>query len=169
VGLFVIVDAAQGDRRLALTGFRAIEIIGVRLTVIAVAALTATAVALGVTAVGFQPANWPRFIAATVLVALTYATIGVIVGPLFGRIGGMYLLLVLPFIDIGLAQNAMFDAAPPAWGRFLPAHGAMRVMMDAAFTDTFDEAWALGFAAVWLMALGAVAVTTFRRVAIAGR
>lgn len=103
---------------------------------------------------------------ANVLVALTYATIGVIVGPIFGRLGGLYLLLVIPFIDIGLAQNAMFDAAPPAWGKFMPAHGAVRVMMDGAFTASFDETGALLLALGWLAALTATAVVVFRRVTV---
>ena len=168
IGLFVILDSADADRRLALTGYCSAEIVTIRLAVIAIASLVATAVALGVTAVGFEAANWPVFVAANVIVALTYATIGVIVGPLFGRIGGMYLLLVLPFVDVGLAQNAMFDAAPPAWGRFLPAHGAVRVMMDGAFTTTFDESWPLLLAAVWLITLTAVAVAVFRHNTITG-
>ncbi len=147
IGLFVILDSADADRRLALTGYCSAEIVTIR---------------------GFDAANWPVFVGANVIVALTYATIGVIVGPLFGRIGGMYLLLVLPFVDVGLAQNAMFDAAPPAWGRFLPAHGAVRVMMDGAFTTTFDESWPLLLAAVWLITLTAVAVAVFRHNTITG-
>ncbi len=168
VGLFVILDSAQADRRLSLTNYRPGEILTVRLVVIAAAALISTAVSLAVTAASFQPASWPIFIAANVLVALTYATIGVTVGPLFGRLGGLYLLLALPFIDIGLAQNAMFDAAPPAWGRYLPAHGAVRVMMDGAFTPTFDETSALGLAVAWLAAATATAALVFRRVTITG-
>ncbi len=164
-GLFVIVDSAQADRRLSLTRFRPVEILIVRMVVIATATLVATAVSVAVTAVSFDAVSWPTFVFANVLVGLTYATIGVIVGPLFGRLGGLYLLLVLPFIDIGLAQNAMFDAAPPAWGRFLPAHGAVRVMMDGAFTATFDETGALLLAFGWLVALGAMAVGVFRKVA----
>jgi hypothetical protein len=62
----------------------------------------------------------------------------------------------------------MFDAAPPAWGRFLPAHGAVRVMMDGAFTTTFDETWPLLLAAVWLIILTAVAVAVFRHNTITG-
>ncbi|MEL7157695.1 MAG: ABC transporter permease, partial [Actinomycetota bacterium] len=168
VGLFVILDSAQADRRLSLTNYRPGEILTVRLVVIAAAALISTAVSLAVTAASFQPVSWPIFIAANVLVALTYATIGVTVGPLFGRLGGLYLLLALPFIDIGLAQNAMFDAAPPAWGRYLPAHGAVRVMMDGAFTPTFDETAALGLAVAWLAAATATAALVFRRVTITG-
>ncbi len=165
-GLFVILDSAQADRRLSLTRFRTIEILAVRTTVIAIASLVATAVSIAVTAVSFNAVSWTIFIAANVLIALTYATIGVIVGPLFGRLGGLYVLLVLPFIDIGLAQNAMFDAAPPAWGRYLPAHGAVRVMMDGAFTPTFDETGALLLALGWLAGLAALAIIVFRRVTV---
>ena len=114
----------------------------------------------------FDAADWAIFIAANVLVAFTYATIGVIVGPVFGRLGGLYLLLLLPFIDIGLAQNAMFDAAPPAWGRYLPAHGAMRVAMDGAFTPTFDERGTLGLTIAWLILLAAAAPAVLRRVTV---
>ncbi len=165
-GLFVILDSAQADRRLSLTRFRTNEILAVRMVVIAAASLLATAVSIAVTAVSFDAARWSVFVAANVLVALTYATIGVIVGPIFGRLGGLYVLLVLPFVDIGLAQNAMFDAAPPAWGRYLPAHGAVRVMMDGAFTQTFDETGALVLALGWLAALTATAVVVFRRVTV---
>ena len=165
-GLFVILDSAQADRRLSLTRFRPSEILTVRMIVIATASLVAAAVSIAVTAVSFDPVSWPTFVFASVLVALTYATIGAIVGPLFGRLGGLYFLLVLPFIDIGLAQNAMFDAAPPAWGRFLPAHGAVRVMMDGAFTASLDETRALILAIGWLVALWVAAVAVFRRVAV---
>ncbi|WP_372594701.1 hypothetical protein [Actinotalea sp.] len=42
------------------------------------------------------------------------AMIGVTIGPLVGPVGGLYLLFLLPFLDVGLARNIMFDAAPPA-------------------------------------------------------
>jgi len=166
-GLFVILDSAQADRRLSLTGFRTAEILSVRMIVIGVTALLATVVSVAVTSLSFDAVNWPLFIGANALVALTYATIGVIVGPVFGRLGGLYLLLVLPFIDVGLAQNAMFDAAPPTWGKFLPAHGAVRVMMDGAFTTGFDETGALVLALGWLVALASCATLVFRRVTVA--
>jgi hypothetical protein len=166
-GLFAILDSAQADRRLSLTRFRPGEILAVRMTVVAAASLIATAASIAVTAVSFDAVSWPIFMGANVLVALTYATIGVIVGPVFGRLGGLYLLLMLPFIDIGLAQNAMFDAAPPAWGRFMPAHGAVRVMMDGAFTPSFDETGALLLAFGWLVGLTATAAAVFRRVTVA--
>lgn len=75
--------------------------------------------------------------------ALTYGTIGVLAGPRLGLLGGLYVMLALPFIDIGIAQNAMFDAAPPAWTSFMPAHGSVRVLLDGAFAPSLDESGAL--------------------------
>ncbi|NNF53015.1 MAG: ABC transporter permease [Acidimicrobiales bacterium] len=163
-GLFVILDSAEADRRLSLTDYRPADILTFRMVVIAAAATVATLVSIAVTAVSFSPENWSLFIAANLMVALTYATIGVMVGPILGRLGGLYVLLVLPFIDIGLAQNPMFDAAPPSWARLLPGHGSVRVMTDAAFTAGFDETGAALAAVAWLFALGVAAAVAFRRV-----
>jgi len=163
-GLFVVLDSAEADRRLSLTSVGAGEILTVRMIVVAGAALLATLVSLLVTALDFTPSQWGGFILANVLVALTYGAIGVLVGPIFGRLGGLYILLVLPFIDIGMAQNPMFDASPPAWGRFLPSHGAIRVLVDAAFTPSFDEFGATLLAISWLAALTALAATSFHRI-----
>lgn len=71
-----------------VAGDRRDEIVTVRIAVIAVASLTAAAVAIAVTALSFDAVNWPVFDTANIMVALTYAAIGVIIGPLFGRLGG---------------------------------------------------------------------------------
>lgn len=163
IGLFVILDTSTGDRRLALTSFRTSEILMIRLATIGIASLVATAASVAVTAASFDPVRWPTFVVANLLVAWTYAMIGVIVAPLFGRLGGLYLLLLMPFIDVGIAQNAMFDAAPPSWGKLLPAHGAVRVLMDAAFTPRFEVAPSLVLALVWIAALTAAALIVFQR------
>lgn len=163
IGLFVILDSAQGDRRLSLTGFRTSRILAIRLITIGAIALVATAVSIGVTSLSFGASRWPMFVGANILVAWTYAMIGVIVAPVFGRLGGLYVLLLLPFVDVGIAQNAMFDAAPPAWGNYLPAHGAVQVMMDAAFTPDFDTGGALLLAIAWLVGLTVVALAVFRQ------
>ncbi|MCZ7531273.1 MAG: ABC transporter permease [Acidimicrobiia bacterium] len=164
-GMFVVLDSAEGDHRLVLAGFRTLEALGARLGIIAFAALLATGVSLLITARDFTPDVWLTFAAATALVALTYGMIGVIVGILFGRIGGLYVMFLLPFVDVGLAQNTMFSAAPPDWARFMPGYGAVQVLMDGAFTPGFDTRFALGLAIVWLMAITVVAAGTFHRVA----
>lgn len=162
-GLFVVLGSAEGDRRLALAGFRSGELLAARVGVIGLAALLTTAVALGVTALSFTPQQWHTFALANALVALSYAGLGVIVGAAVGRLGGLYLMLLLPFIDIGIAQNAMFDIAPPSWAGFLPGHGAVRVLLDGAFTTTFDQSAALLLALGWLAAIAAVSSAVFHR------
>lgn len=164
-GLFVVLGSAEGDRRLALAGFRSWEILTARIGVIGLVALLVTAASLLVTAVDFVPVGWLAFGGASLLVALTYGLIGAAVGPLVGRVGGLYLMFLLPFIDVGIAQNAMFQASPPEWARLFPAYGAMKVLMDAAFTPDFDASTGVMFALVWLVLVAVAAGVVFRRVA----
>jgi hypothetical protein len=164
-GLFVVQGSLEADARLALAGFRPREILGARFGVVAVAALLTTFVALGVTAVDFDANNWAWFAAGSVLVALTFGMLGVLVGSVFGRLGGLYLMFLLPFIDTGLAQNIMFSAAPPSWGKGLPSRGAVEVLIDGAFTSTFDKTSALLLAFAWLAGLALVTAAVFKRIA----
>lgn len=168
-GLFVATGSAQGDRRLVLAGFRAREVLVARLGIVIFAALLTTAVALAVTAFGFEAQRWGVFVGGNVLVALTYGMIGVLIGPLVGRLGGLYVMIMLPFLDGGLAQNPMFDAAPPSWATLMPSHGAVRVLLDGAFTDSFDQIGGLTLALGWLAAVTTAAALIFRRLATPAR
>jgi len=161
----VALGSAEGDRRLVLAGYRPLEVLAARLGVIVFAALLTTGVSLAVTGASFSPGNWAVFAFANVLTALIYGMIGVLAGPRLGMLGGLYVMLALPFIDIGIAQNAMFDAAPPAWATFMPAHGSVRVLLDGAFTPSLDEVGALILALVWLAGLTVLAAGQFHRFA----
>lgn len=164
-GLFVVLGSAEGDRRLVIAGFRPFEVLTARLGVIALAAALVSVVALAVTAFSFRPQVWPTFALATLAIALIYGMIGVAVGPLFGRLGGLYLMFLLPFLDVGLAQNIMLDAAPPSWAAWMPAFGAVRVLVDGAFTASFDETAGLILTLVWLVGITGAAATVFHRLA----
>lgn len=168
-GLFVALGSAEGDRRLVLAGYRPLDVLAARLGVIAFAALLTTGVSLAVTGASFTPESWATFAIANVIAALTYGMIGVLAGPRLGLLGGLYVMLALPFIDIGIAQNAMFDAAPPAWAAFMPAHGSVRVLLDGAFTASLDEIGALVLALAWLAGLTALAAGQFHRFASPNR
>ena len=168
-GLFVVLGSADADRRLVIAGYRPPEVLAARLGVIVLAVTLVSAVSLAVTALSFQPEVWVTFALATVAVALTYAMIGVVIGPLVGQLGGLYLMFLLPFLDVGLAQNIMFDAAPPAWAAWMPAHGAVRVLIDGAFTPQFDEGVGLLLAIAWLLGITGAAALVFYRVASPAR
>jgi hypothetical protein len=57
----------------------------------------------------------------------------------------------------------MLDAAPPSWAAWMPAHGATRVLIDGAFTPTFDETSGLLLALAWLLGLTAATAVIFHR------
>lgn len=154
-GLFMVTGSAAGDRRLVLAGLPPRKVLAGRLGVVAAATVLTTAVAVAISGAFYPPRQWVVFAAANLLIALTYAVLGVLIGPLTGRIGGLYLMLLLAFIDVGFGQNVMLPAGPPAWGAFLPARGASRVMLDGAFTEHFDQLRYLLLGLAWLTALTA--------------
>jgi hypothetical protein len=162
-GLFVVTGASAGDRRLVLAGFRPRQVLAGHLDVIVAAALFTCAVSIAVSAVFFSPQLWPEYVGAIVLIALTYAMIGVLLGPLFGRLGGLYLLLLLSIVDVGYGQTVMFLPLPPAWGTYLPTHGPGRLLLDGSFTSTFEQYGSLLLALSWLGGLVVVAAITFQR------
>ena len=162
-GLFVVTGSAHADRRLVVAGFRPREVLGARLGVIMAATVLTTAAAVIVSGAWYPPDQWLAFAAASLLISLTYAMVGMLLGPVVGRLGGLYLILLLAFIDVGLGQTVMFNDGPPAWGAFLPARGASRMLIDAAFTTRFDEAGGLLLALAWLAALVAASAAVFHR------
>jgi len=161
-GLFVVTGSADGDRRLVLAGFRPRQVLAGHLTVIAAAAVITTIASLTVSAVFFSPRLWPEYAAADLLIALTYAMVGVLLGSLVGRLGGLYLLLLLSIVDVGYGQTVMFHPNPPGWGAFLPAHGAGRLLLDGAFTTSFEQYGHLLLALAWLAVVSGAALITFR-------
>lgn len=164
-GIFVILDARSGDRRLVLVGMRIGAVLTARLAVIGFAALLATAASVAVTAALFDARQWSLFILANVLIALTYGLIGVLLGPIFGKVSGVFIAFLLPFIDIGISQSPMLRSSPDGWASYLPSYGAMRVLVDSGLTDGFDEARSLLLALGWVAALTLAAIALFRHTA----
>jgi hypothetical protein len=162
-GLFVVTGSEAGDRRLVLAGLRPREVLAGRLGVIAAASVVATAVAVAVSAMFYPPRQWAVFAAASLLIGLTYAMVGVLIGPITGRLGGLYLILLLAFVDVGLGQTVMFHPVPPAWGAFLPARGASSMLIDGAFTARFDSLGSLLLGLAWLAALTFATIVVFQR------
>jgi hypothetical protein len=164
-GLFLLLDARSGDARLVLAGFRAGALTAARLGTLGLAVAFVTAVSLAVTATVFDPERWWIYAAGNALVAATYALIGVVLGPLFGRVSGVIMAFLLPFLDIGIAGSPMLRPEPAAWARLLPSYGGVRVLLDGGLTAGFDQARALAIALAWLAGLLAITTIMFRRLA----
>ncbi len=76
----------------------------------------------------------------TASVALTCALIGVILAPVFGRVAGVLIAFLVPFLDLGIAQDPTLHAIPPAWAHLLHSYGGFRVPADAVLTHGFGQA-----------------------------
>jgi hypothetical protein len=169
VGLFTVLDSGDGDRRAALTGMRPTVLLSARLGVITLAALVITAVSLATTALVFDAARWPTYAAAMFLIAITYGLIGALLGPIFGRVGGVFIAFLLPFLDIGILQGPMLTPEPTTVSKSLPGYGGGRVLLDGALTQGFDEVVPLLIGLGWLAALALAVVLIYRRTIRPGR
>lgn len=162
-GLFVVLDTGPGDRRLALVGLRPGVALAARLVVIGLATALATGVSLAVAAAVFDPRQWGWYAAANALIAVTYALLGVLIAPLFGRVAGVFVAFLVPFIDVGIGQSPMLRGEPAGWAQYLPGYGAYRVLIDGGLTDGFDETRSLLVALAWIAALAVAATVLVRR------
>ena len=163
VGMFVVVDAAGGDRRLRLAGYRTGVVLAARLGVVAVAAIVITVATMAVTATVFDAKQWAGYIAANLLIAAIYALIGVVIGPLLGKVAGVFVAFLIPFLDLGIIQSPMLHPEPQEWAQFLPGYGVTRVLFDTGLTSRFDETWPLLTGFAWLGGLLIVASVILAR------
>lgn len=164
-GLFVILDASEGDRRLVLAGLRVGVVLTSRLAVVFGAALLAAAVSLVITALVFDAHNWAVYTAATILIAITYGLVGVLLGPIFGRVAGVFIAFLVPFLDLGIGQSPMLKAEPAPWAVYLPGYGGIRMLIDGGLTSDFDEIYTLIISMGWIAVLLVAAVAVFRHAA----
>jgi hypothetical protein len=160
-GLFIVLDARAGDGRLRLAGLGTGPLFAARLAVIGSAVLVTTTASLAVTATVFDAKQWILYAGGNLLLGATYALLGVCLGPVFGRVSGVFIAFLVPFLDIGIAQSPMLRSEPAAWARFMPGYGADRVLLDAGLTARFDQTGPLLLALAWLLALTLVARTVF--------
>jgi hypothetical protein len=162
VGLFSMLNSRDGDRRAALAGLRPGTLLTARLGVLAGSALAATAISLVVTALVFDATRWATYAAANILLAFTYALIGALLAPIFGRVGSVFVAFLLPFLDIGVVQSPMLHPEPSTLSRLLPGYGGSRVLLDGALTIGFDETRPLLIGLAWLLALTVTVAVTYR-------
>jgi ABC-2 family transporter protein len=168
-GMFVILDARAGDRRLALAGLRINRLVVGRLSLVLLAAMVATVVSLVFTAIVADVHQWIVYAVGIALIAVTYGLIGVVLAPIFGRVAGVFMAFLIPFLDIGLVQSPMLHPLLPVWAEFLPGYGGSRVLVDGAISPVFNQSGALLLGLGWLVILTIGAVLLCRSTQLAVR
>jgi hypothetical protein len=89
--------------------------------------------------------------------------IGVILAPLFGRVAGVLIAFLVPFLDLGIARDPMLRPTPPAWAHVLPGYGGFRILTNAVLTNGAPGVGPLLTALAWLAATTVAAAVLFRR------
>jgi hypothetical protein len=87
-----------------------------------------------------------------------------LLGPIFGRVSGVFMAFLLPFIDLGLGQSPMLGGDPADWALWMPGYGGMRVLIDGGLTAGFDEGPILALAVGWIAVLSFAVVVVLRRI-----
>ena len=164
VGVFIVLDARAADRRLVLAGQRAAVAITTRIALVMLASVLVSGVSLTVTATVFTAEQWAVYGLGSVVIAVTYGLIGMLLGPLFGRVSGVFLAFLLPFIDLGLGQSPMLGGDPADWARWMPGYGGMRLLLDGGLTAGFDEGPILAVALGWIAMLALAVVVVLRKI-----
>ncbi|WP_435119905.1 ABC transporter permease [Halolamina sp. C58] len=163
-GLFLMREAKDTDGRLAVAGYRARQVITARFGVLAAITLIVTGVSVGVMLVDFQPEHLWWFVAAMLVVSVTYGLIGMLVGAVFDRLAGMWLMLILPMLDIGLFQDPLFIQSEPEWWmKLLPGYWPVRVMVDTGLTTDVDTALSLVWATGYLLLVAVLTIGVYYR------
>jgi hypothetical protein len=81
-----------------------------------------------------------------------------------GRLGGAYLMLFIPMMDVGIFQDPMMISGDQAtWMKLLPGFGGTRLTIDAAFTSRGDAWPALAAALAWATGLAVLTLAVFVR------
>ena len=162
-GLFTVLDSRAGDRRAVVAGLRPSALLQARLALLVALTAVATAVSLAATAAVADPEQWVLYATATFLVGLTYGVVGALLAPVAGRVAGVFLVFLLPFLDLGVSQSPVLRPEPEPGAQLLPGYGGVRLLLDAALTTSFDEGRSIALAAGWVAALVVVLGLVYRR------
>ncbi|WP_448809856.1 ABC transporter permease [Agromyces bauzanensis] len=160
-GLFIALNNRDGDRRLVQSGMHRSALLVGRLGEVGVAVVVTAAASLAITAMVFPAKQWAGFIGGMLLLGVIYALLGMCLGFLLGRVTGVLIAFVVPFLDLGITQSPMLRLEPPGPAVLLPSYGPYRVLIDTGLTDTFDEVAGLVIGLLWVIGLTLVVVLMF--------
>jgi hypothetical protein len=61
-----------------------------------------------------------------------FLVVGVVIGPPLGKVAGVFVAFLIPFLDLDIIQSPMLHPEPQEWALFLPGYGVTQVLLDAS-------------------------------------
>ncbi|MFD9333173.1 ABC transporter permease [Streptomyces sp. NPDC060028] len=154
-------QSADFDRRLVMAGYPQLCLV---LAKYATLLLTAAPVALYATfwiRLFWQPEQLGLLAGALFVGALIYGGAGVMLAAVLrSELAGMFLIIMVSFLDVGLQNPIANPAAGSPVLRFLPTYGAMQSAATAARLGVLPWSY-LAMGLCWALAMAAVGMTSF--------
>ena len=157
----VTYRSGQFDRRLVAAGYPRPHLLAAKVT-----ALTASSVVVAAYSTAMVWAYWhPQqpwlFALGMFTAAVTYGGIGIVLGVLLkGELEGMFAIIMISLIDVGLESPVVNTGSDNDLVRFLPMYGSMQAGVGAGFTRSvpWEQMAALP---VWWAACAVVGLIAF--------
>ncbi|MFC4565918.1 ABC transporter permease [Nocardiopsis mangrovi] len=161
--MFIVTFRSFGfDARLARAGYPRAHLLAAKLTALVAAAAVVCAYAVGVICFYWTPEQPLMLWAALVGAALAFGGIGVMLAAVLrGELEGMFCIIMLSIIDMGLQNPVANPASDSDVVRFLPTYGTMQTGVAAGFLDTVPAAYFL-LGPAWFLAAVLLAAAVFR-------
>lgn len=130
---FFIMKGNKLDPRLEIAGFKKIEILFSRLTLLLLLLIFTTGYCFLVMFYLTIPSQIGWFVLGVFLTGAIYTLIGVLAGIFLGKLPGIYLMLFMPTFDLMLFQSPMVDQDSLGnWVRYLPGYNPMKIVLRAS-------------------------------------
>jgi hypothetical protein len=135
--MFVVTFRSVGfDHRLVMAGYPRGHLLAAKLTALLLATAVVCAYAVAVTTVYWEPERPVALWMAVCGAALAFGGIGIALGvTLRGELEGMFIVIMLSIIDMGLQNPVANPAADSDVVRYLPSYGSMQAGTAAGFVE----------------------------------
>lgn len=127
-GFFMMTGARSADRRLVRTGYRPLEIVGLRFATVGLVALLTTTVSFVVLLTKVEPTNVAQTLLVIYLGALIYGAVGILIGSLVhGELEGSFAIMFF-FVEDAFIGSPLFGAESSAFV-LLPTYYPTKILL----------------------------------------
>ncbi|CAL9615181.1 hypothetical protein SUDANB121_05738 [Nocardiopsis dassonvillei] len=161
--MFIVTfRSAEFDERLAVAGYPRAHLLGAKLTALLAASALVCAYAVAVIHLYWSPER-PAVVWLSLLgAALAFGGIGVMLASVLrGELEGMFCIIMLSIIDMGLQNPVSNPASDSGVVVFLPTYGTMQTAVAAGFGGTLPTGHLL-LGPLWFGGAVLVAAVAFR-------